>query len=85
VKELAEEFDINEVSKIEKTTLSNLGKISPEEGMPIESEGMVTEVFPDLKKTIAMEEVVEAEDEENEDFEDMEDDEEEDKQKLVII
>lgn len=82
---MAEEFDINQVSKIEKTTLSNLGKISAEDGMAIISDGPVTEVFPDLKTTIAMEEVVEAEEEENEDFEDMEDDEEEDKLKLVTF
>lgn len=82
---MAEEFDINQVSKIEKTTMSNLGKIAPEEGMPIESDGPVTEVFPDLKKTIAMEAEEVVEDEEDEDFEDMEDDAQEDKKKLVTF
>jgi hypothetical protein len=67
--------------------LTNLGKISAEDGMVIVSDGPVTEVFPDLQKHMAVEaeEMVEAVDEENEDFEDMEDDEEDDKKKLVTL
>jgi len=87
VKELAEEFNIKDVAKIEKTTLSNLGNLAPDNAMVIESDGPVTAVFPDSISAKMEEAAAEMnEDAENmsgddEDFEDME--EEGEKKQLV--
>ncbi|XP_059482357.1 guanine nucleotide-binding protein-like 3 homolog [Neocloeon triangulifer] len=78
VKELAEEFDINQIASVEKTTMNNLGKLAPDSAMPVTSDGPVTAVFPDLSKIATETEVqmAEVDEEEDEDFEDMEENDE---------